>query len=124
MPTPRNLNNDIAHQAHLEAWRTEVNGGLKEVTRSIGEVLLEVRQRPTRPEVETMLSTKVSVDIYNSEMKGIRDDITELHRKPEKFRAWISTVVAVSGCAFTIVSGLVSAFVSIGVVVLHNWPLK
>lgn len=90
-------------------WRSEI----KEVTKGLQELLLEIRQRPTRVEVEQMVSTKVSTEIFNAELKSIREDITALQGKPERLRAWTGTALAAGGCLFTVISVVVSTVISL-----------
>jgi hypothetical protein len=97
-------------------WRTEVNSTLKELSQSLHEVLVEVRQRPTRPDIEQMLSTKVSVELYNAELKAIRDDITELKTRPERLHASVGTVTSIVCCVVTVVSLLITV-----VLLLHQY---
>lgn len=98
-----------------------MNSNLRDVRGSLQEVLLEVKQRPTRQEIEAMVSTRVSSDIFNAELKSVRDDIVEMRQKPENFRSWISTVVAVGGCAITLISIVISTLISIAMIVLPHW---
>ena len=101
-------------QNNLSAWRSEVNASLK-------ELLIEVRQRPTRPEIEAMISTKVGADVFNSELKALRDDIAEMRGKPETARNWLGTIVTVGGCAISAIIGLLAVAIPVIILVIQHW---
>jgi hypothetical protein len=110
---------DIA--ARLEAWRNEVYAYLKDIGKAVHETLEETRQRPTRQEVESMLATKINADVYNAEMKSIRDDINEIREKPQKLNAWFGTVIAGAGCLVTVISVVLSVAIAVGTLMLQHW---
>lgn len=105
----------------METWRTEMNSSMKEMARSQQELLLEVRQRPTRPEIETMLLTKVSLETFNLELKGVKDDIESIRKQPENTRAWVGTWVAIGGCLMTIASVILSTGLTLLSLFLSHW---
>lgn len=107
--------------ARLESWRNEVYQYLKDIGKATHETLEETRQRPTRQEVESMLATKVNSDVYTAEMKSIRDDISEIREKPQKLNAWLGTVIAASGCLFTVISVVLSVAIAVGTLMLQHW---
>jgi hypothetical protein len=111
----------MAQNDQIDLWRTEMNTNLKEVRSSLQDLLLEIKQRPTRQEIEALLATKIGADIFNAELKAVRDDIVELRQKPEAIRNWTSTAVAVGGCAMTLVSVVLSAAISVGAILLQHW---
>lgn len=110
---------DIA--ARLEAWRNEVYGYLKDIGKAVHETLEETRQRPTRQEVESMLATKINSDVYNAEMKSIRDDINEIRDKPQKLQGWLGLIIAGGGCLITVVSVVLSTLLAVAALVLQGW---
>jgi hypothetical protein len=112
-------NPDLA--ARLEAWRNEVYQYLKDIGKAVHETLEETRQRPTRQEVEAMLATKINADVYNAEMKSIRDDISEIREKPVRFQGWLGTALTAGGCLITIVSVVLSTALAVGTMLLQHW---
>ena len=105
----------------VEIWRNEMNQNLRELTKAQQEVLLEVRQRPTRQEVEMMLATKVSLEAFNLEIKGVKEDIDVLKGKPESIRAWVLTIVSVGGCLTAIVSTFLGSAIPIIIYISQHW---
>jgi hypothetical protein len=114
-----NANPDLA--ARLEAWRNEVYQYLKDIGKATHDTLEETRLRPTRQEVEAMLATKINADVYNAEMKGIRDDISDIREKPARLQGWIGTAAAAGGCLITIVSVILSTLIAVGTLMLQHW---
>lgn len=105
----------------LEDWRNEVYGYLKDTGKAVHDILDEIRMRPTRQEVENMLATKINSDVYNAEMKGIRDDIDEIRQKPAKVQGWLGLAIAGSGCLLTIVSIIFSTLIAVGTLMIQHW---
>jgi hypothetical protein len=97
---------------------------LKDTGKAVHDILDEIRQRPTRTEVENMLATKINADVYNAEMKGIRDDISDLREKPARMQGWLGLVIAGGGCLLTIVAIVLSTIVSVITLTLQHWGPK
>lgn len=94
---------DKAHeqdeQHSMEIWRGEVNTNLREMTKTLAEVNSIIGKLPTRAEVEAMLAQKVSNEIFQSEIKDIREELATLKASPGKVRDWVSTgISAAVGC--------------------------
>lgn len=108
----------------LEEWRNEVYGYLKDTGKAVHDVLDEIRLRPTRQEVENMLATKINSDVYNAEMKGVRDDIADLREKPSKVQGWLLLCIAGGGCLLTVVSIVLSTLIAVGTLLVQHWGPK
>jgi hypothetical protein len=102
-------------QENIDAsWRSEVNTSLK-------ELLIEVRQRPTRTEIEALIATKVSADVFGAELKAIRADIDEIRQKPREARDWLGTIVTVGGCAISALIGILGIAIPMIILVIQHW---
>ena len=112
-------NPDIA--ARLEAWRNEVYQYLKDIGKATHDTLEETRLRPTRQEVESMLSTKVNADVHNAQIAAIREDIKDIREKPAKVNAVLGTVIAGAGCLVTVISVILSVTIALGTMLLQHW---
>jgi hypothetical protein len=107
--------------ARLEAWRNEVYGYLKDTGKAVHDILDEIRLRPTRQEVETMLATKINADVYNAEMKSIREDIDDIRQKPQRLQGWLGIMLTAGGCLITIASIVISTALAVGALMLQGW---
>lgn len=96
-------------QHNMELWRAEVNTNLREITKTLAEVNALTGKLPTRAEIETMLSQRVHIDVFRSEIQSIREDIAGLRNAPAAVRGWSNTAIAAVGCIATTVMALISS---------------
>ncbi len=108
-------------QHNMELWRSEVNNSLRDMTKSLAEVSAIIGRLPTRAEVEAMLSQRVHVDVFRTEIKAIQEDIVALKASPGKVRDWLSFGIGGGlGCLSLIVSVLsLTLFFLVATHVIH-----
>ncbi|GCE14208.1 hypothetical protein [Tengunoibacter tsumagoiensis] len=105
----------------VDAWRGEMSGNIKEVQVSLQQLLIEVRQRPTRAEVEAMISTKVSTELFNATIGEIRGDINDLRKKPAEAQAWTGTAMTVGGCLVGAAGLAISTIIGVITLIAPHW---
>lgn len=108
----------------MDQWRGEVNTNLRDIMKTLQAVDVEVRQRPTRAEIELLLQRKVDVGLFESELKAmrethasdikdVRDDLALIRNGPAKVRDWLSVGISTAGCLGSLLVGGSSILVAI-----------